>query len=531
MIKSLSIKNFAIIKEMKIPFNKGLTVITGETGSGKSIILAALGMSIGGKSDKYMIRNGEEKSEIETCFNKDIIRRIIYKNGKTKAYFNNEPLTLTNLKKHKDVKIDFHGQNDQQKILNPETHIDYLDRYCGHEDKVKRIKEIFIQINILNQKLENFKKNIHEKTDQIELLNFQANEIDSVNPKKNEDVILDKRFKRLYHLKEIITAMHKTNYILFDKENSTFSQIDSLKNLVTPLGKYDSDLNKITTLLDNSTIQLQEVQSEVFDQLSKIELRPEELQSIEERLSAIENLKRKYGGTLALVEDKRKSIKKELDKIKNPKNEESQIINDIKILEKIFNDCALELHENRKEIASSLSSQIQKTMENLNMPGSVFKIKVTKQMNKSGFVNYNENFYAHNSKGIDTIEFYLSANPGEPPKPLSLIASGGEVSRIMLAIKTVFEKVDPVETLIFDEIDSGISGNAAKKVASHLVELSKTKQIFCITHLSQIAMKANNHLHIKKMFFKESTSVDFEYLEGNDRLKIMKELFIGEFNG
>lgn len=528
MIKTLYIKNFAIIKELKIPFKKGLTVITGETGSGKSVILKALGISIGGKISKYMVRSGKEKSIIEASINKIKIRRLISITGRSKAYLNDQPISLNDLKNHTGLSIDFHGQNEQQLILNSEIHIDYLDKYCRNDDKVKLLEFLFKENNHLNEKLEKLKKNVDEKNNQISLLNFQASEIDSVNPKENEDITLDEQYKRLSHLKEIIQTINQTNHILFEKEEAVFSQIDYLRNLVSSIEKYDSELSKVTKLLDNSIIQIQEVQSELFDQLSKLELKPEELQVVEDRLSSIETLKRKYGGSLNSVKEKRAYIQKELKINKNPEKEQAVLIEKIKKVKEKFTNISIEVHKKRKEMASVLSLKIQNSMKNLNMPGSHFEIKIINKAQKNGFVKIINTCYEHNSKGIDNVEFYLSANPGEPTKPLSLIASGGEISRIMLAIKTVFEKLDPVETLVFDEIDSGISGNAAEKVASHLLELSKSKQVMCITHLSQIAIKADNHLHIVKHVEKDNTSVDYIYAEGNDREKIMNELFLGK---
>ena len=531
MIKKLNIKNYAIIKELEIPFKNGLTVITGETGSGKSLVLEALGVSLGKKAHKMMIRNGEEKAIIETDFKSSKIKRIILKNGRTKSYYEDQPITLNNLRDHKEIKIDFHGQNDQHFIMNPESHIDYLDHYCGHVEKINHLKSIYAEIKALEENLISLEKEFDGINEKRDLFIYQANEIDSIALLQNEDIILHNKFKKLSHVKEIIDALNTANEILFNQDNTIVSQINQIKNIIFSLEKYDPTLNKISSLLENSIINIQETQGEISNQLSGLDIEPEEIQFIEERLTSIESLKRKYGGSIEAVLEKREEIRINLNATDNPEKNKKTIIKQIIKLKNTFNRRAIEIHESRKKVGSELALEIQKTMRNLNMPDSLLSIKISNNIEKNSFVKYKNNSYQYNSKGFDSVEFYLSTNPGEPLKPLSLVASGGEVSRIMLAIKTVFEKIDPAKTLVFDEIDSGISGIAASKVASHLVELSKYKQVFCITHLAQIANQADHHLHIDKYTENHNTYVNFKYLTGKDRINIMNKLFLGTSNG
>mgnify|MGYP001258339233 CR=1 FL=1 len=531
MIKKINIKNYAIIKELEIPFKEGLTVITGETGSGKSLILEALGVSLGNKTHKMMIRNGEEKAIIETDFRNSKIKRIVLKNGRTKSFYEGQPITLNNLRVHKDIKIDFHGQNDQQFIMNPESHIDYLDHYCGHVEKINHLKSIYVEIKVLEEKLLFLEKTSDEINEKRDFLNFQAKEIDSIALRQNEDVILHGKFKKLTHVKEIIDALNISNDKLFNKDDTVISQINHIKNIIISLEKYDPTLNKISLLLENSIINIQETQGEISNQLSSLDLEPEEIQFIEERLTSIESLKRKYGGSIESVLEKRDEIRINLKNADNPEKDQKSIVNQIIKLKNTFNVMATDIHESREKVGYDLSLEIQKTMRNLNMPESLFHIKISNSIENKSFVKYKNKFYQYNSKGFDSVEFYLSTNPGEPLKPLSLVASGGEVSRIMLAIKTVFEKIDPAKTLVFDEIDSGISGLAATKVASHLVELSKHKQVLCITHLAQIASQADHHLHIDKYTENHNTYVNFKYVTKKDRTNIMNKLFLGTSNG
>ena len=525
MIKSLKINNFAIIKDLRIPFKKGLTVITGETGSGKTLILDALRVALGFKADKIMVRNSEENATINTDFSSLIFERIIFRNGKTKSFLNGDLVTLNRLKNHNSAKIAFHGQNDQQIILDPIKHINYLDKYCGHERKVELSMNLFKELQFLNKKLDEIEKNTIGSQEKRELLNFQANEIDSLNILENEDVLLHEKFKKLTHLKDIIETLQNSNFAISDNNDAILPKIEFLKNKISSLEKYDNSISTISTLIDQSIINIQEAQNEINDQLSILDFDSEEVHKIEERLTAIETLKRKYGGSLESISYERNEIQVKLEDFKNPEKQKEKIIDEIKNLESKFSQIAIELHRSRKRFGLKLSNKIQNTMKNLNMQNAKFEIKITNYIKKGNFVNYKGSSYSNNDKGIDNVEFYFTTNPGEPLKPLSLIASGGEISRVMLAIKTAFQNIDPAETLVFDEIDSGISGKSASKVASHLLQLSKNKQVICISHLPQIASKADHHLHIEKYIENKNTYVNYKYTNDKDRKNIIKELF------
>ena len=244
-------------------------------------------------------------------------------------------------------------------------------------------------------------------------------------------------------------------------------------------------------------------------------------------MNAIESLKRKYGGSIEAVLETKDNIIQEMSSINDPQNSEKELLNTIEEKEKIFSEKAILVHKNRVLYAKKLANNIERAMSDLNMPGSRFEILIKQEESQDGFVKFDNKLFHANPQGIDNIEFYLSANKGEPTKPLASIASGGEISRIMLAIKTIFQDKDPVETLVFDEIDSGISGHAAEQVAKHLVDLSKNKQVICITHLSQIATKADNHLHIVKYIKDGHTQVGVKYLDKVESSKVIKDLFIG----
>ena len=528
MIQRLYIKDFAIIDEINLDLKPGFTVITGETGSGKSILLKALSVSLGAKADKVMVRNGSNRAIIETEFNENVFRRLISNNGRTKAYCNNEPITINDLIKANETSVDFHGQHDQQLIMEPNRHIDYLDRYCRHEKDVLKIGELFQELTSLRAQLNHARQSADERRDRLELLKFQANEIDSADPIIGEDFELDKKYKKLSHLEDII----KTLQIVHDQVNTSDNSVIDLleKNLrsIDSIAVYDEELNKISELFKTSIIQLQEGGVEISNRLSGLEFNPGELLEVGDRLQAIEGLKRKYGGSMESILEKRNEIQVEVNSLTKPELSEDEILRQIHIKVNDYSELAIQLYHSRKKNANLLSRKIEESMATLNMPGAIFDIKITQKKTGNSFVLINGEKVDGNVKGIDMIEFFLSANPGEVVKPLASIASGGEISRIMLAIKTVFQDLDPVQTLVFDEIDSGISGKAAEKVADLLLKLSKSKQVFCITHLSQIAIRANHHLHIVKSIKNDQTIVEMKYLSEKESPKVINELFVGK---
>ena len=527
MIKKLYIKNFAIIDEIDINFEPGLTVVTGETGSGKSILLEALGVALGAKADKIMIRNGAERAVVEAKFSDVEIRRIVYDSGRTKSYKDDKFVTLIDLKKENITRVDFHGQHDQQLILDRTSHIDYLDSYCRNQKKVAELEKIFSELITMRSELDELNKNEYQKKERMTLLKFQANEIDMVNPLEGEDQEVKKAFKRISNLKEIMKNLTNVKNMILDSDNSLTDQLNIVYHDLNTIEKYDSNISNICSLISESILHLEEAGSEINSQLMGKDFNSEDLSILEDRLNALESLKRKYGGSIELVLDERKNIDAELKSFNNLDTSRKEIIGLIKEKEALFSKIAISIHAKRELKSKELSKKLVDVMSELNMDGSRFDIKINCDEDENGFVKLNGKPIMENSKGIDKVEFYLSANPGEPTKPLSSVASGGEISRIMLAIKSVFQNHDPVKTLIFDEIDSGISGVAAEKVAEHLVHLSQKKQVICVTHLSHIANRADNHLHVRKYVEGKKTYVNMDYLNKVESLKTIQELFIG----
>lgn len=531
MIKKLFIKDFAIIKELEIPLKNGLTVITGETGAGKSILLKALGFALGAKSDKTYVRSGQEQSvvEVEVQTNKDsIYRRLLSKGGRSRSFVNDEPTIDINYKSLVKVIADFHGQNEQQYILNSNTHIDFLDSYCKSEELVKKIEFIFSNLSKTIDLLNKAKIQQETASNQKELLKFQLNEINSISPQENEDVRLGVEFKRLNHIDELISTVQNMNQSLTEHDHSIYRQLISTLNDLERLSNYDKNLGTFIDSLKQASISIQDASVSLFQYAENIDNDPEQSKIIEDRLQEIESLKRKYGGSIESIFIFKCQAEVELESLSGLDQKIIDLEEERYLLVTQYQKIADQLHESRINNAIKLSKEIELEMSELNMAGSTFEILINTKPNSESLINFNQERIAFGSKGYDTIEFFLSANPGELPKPLVKVASGGEVSRIMLAIKSVLKKSDPVETLIFDEIDSGISGQAAEKVALSLEALAKNKQVLCITHLPQIASRAHHHMHISKKINNNQTDVVLNYLKEEEKLEAIAGLFSGE---
>ena len=532
MIRRLYLKDFAIIKQLTINIKNGLTVITGETGAGKSIILKSLGIALGGKPDKIDVRSGQDKAVVETELTVDgqekIFRRLIYKSGRTRSFIDDEPIIEMDFRNSVLSLADFHGQHEQQYLMNVSTHIDFLDSFCNSEDLVKKIGNTFSESR---QIIEDLNQAIELQTDAAnrkELLQFQIQEIQSINPQIDEDIILGKEFKRLNHVEELVSTVQNLNQSLTEHDHSIYQQLASALNELNRLSKYDDSLKPYIESIDQASISIQDASAGMIQYVESFELDQDHLQKVEERLYAIESLKRKYGGSIASVQSFIQEAENEMHQLKGLDSKIADLELEKELLIARYQKLADQINAIRTKFSLKISSQIETEMVQLNMAESKFEVRIHQQKDSQGAIQFQNKPVKYGDKGYDQIEFFLSANPGEPPKPLTKVASGGEVSRIMLAIKSVLKKSDPVETLIFDEIDTGISGQAAEKVGDTLKKLSRDKQVICITHLPQIASIADHHLFIHKKIKNEQTEVVARYLNNNEKIEAIAELFSGE---
>ncbi|MEA1881043.1 MAG: DNA repair protein RecN [Candidatus Marinimicrobia bacterium] len=533
MINRLYIKDFAIIRELSLPIRRGLTVITGETGAGKSILLKSLGITLGANAEKTDVRSGREQAivevEIEVNGKDQILRRLISKGGRTRSFIDDKPMTEQAFRNTVTPLADFHGQHEQQYIMDAATHIDFLDSFCGSEALVEKTGLVY---NELVQTINELKKAVDlqkDATNQKELLQFQVQEIQVVDPQIDEDVKLGKEFKRLNHVDELITTIQGLNQSLTEHDHSIYRQLASALNELDRLSKYDESLRGYIESIEQAAVSIQDASADMIQYVESMEHDQSRLQEVEERLRAIEGLKRKYGGSISAVQSFIQDSEQELGKLSGLDEKIADLESEKNLFIGRYQKFADQLSEIRNKSSHKLASQIETEMVQLNMAGATFQVQINPIKDVGSFIHHENNPVKYGPKGFDKIEFYLSANPGEIPKPLIKVASGGEVSRIMLAIKSVLKKSDPVETLIFDEIDSGISGQAAEKVAEALVKLSRDKQVVCITHLPQIATRAQHHLYIHKKIKSEQTEVEVCYLNDEEKVQAITELFSGEF--
>ena len=532
MIQRLFIKNFAILNELSLPLKNGLTVITGETGAGKSLILKSLGIILGANGDKTDVRSGEEKAIVEVELTMDgqetIMRRLISKGGRIRSFIDDEPIAEQIYRDTVSTLADFHGQHEQQYIMNAATHIDFLDRFCDSDNLVQTIQATYLDLVQTMKELDLLIERQKGAENQKELLQFQIQEIQSIDPQIDEDINLGKEFKRLNHVEELVSTVQRLNQSLTENDHSIYRQLASAVNELNRLSKYDDTLNPYMESIQQASVTIQDASSDLIQHIDSLELDPSQLQEVEERLQAIESLKRKYGGSIELVQNYIQESKIELEElsgidisISNLEEEKTHLINR-------YQKLADELNSVRDKYSTKIATEIEDEMVQLNMAGAKFEVRMDQKFEKSSAIIFDGNPVRYGSKGYDQVEFFLSANPGEVPKPITKIASGGEVSRIMLGIKSVLKKYDPVETLIFDEIDSGISGQAAEKVSEALEKLSTDKQVICITHLPQIASRADHHLYIDKTMKEDKTSVNARYLNHEEKLTAIAKLFSGD---
>ncbi len=523
MLERLHIKNIAVIDEAEIEFNKGFNVLTGETGAGKSIIIDSINMVLGERTSKSIIRNGEKKAIVEAMFSIDnkevidildsngievedgmvILYRDINTDGKSLCKINGSMTTATGIREVANMLINIHGQQDNQSLLTPSSHIQFLNSYAKLESKLEEYRKYYNNVNEINEKINSLQFDQREKERQTDLYSFQINEIEEAKLVIGEDEQLMERRKFISGISKISEVLNYSHESLYSIDRNVYDQLSSVVSSFQSITEYDSKLMEIYERLNSVAIELDDTIYQIRDYRDEMDFDESEVDKIELRLDLINTLKRKYGSTIEEIINYKNEIEDKLYTI-TKSDEEIEFLNTE--LERAIserNKIAAEITKIRLKSASELSERICKELEDLDMS----KVKFDVQINEC---DYNKN-------GCDSIEFLISVNAGEPLKPLSKIASGGEMSRIMLAIKTIFADSDPVDTLIFDEIDTGVSGRAAQKIAEKINKIAIEKQVLCITHLAQIAAMANTHFLIEKNTDSEHTYTKVKLLDDSSR--------------
>ena len=514
MLSTLHIKNIGIIDDLSIDFNEGFNVLTGETGAGKTLIIGSLGILSGGRFSKEMIRKGEEYSLVEASIfypeselaedGNIIISREIYSNGRNTCKINGKLVTVTELKSFMSKIIDIHGQHDSQNLLDNTKHITYLDNYIGN--KINTIKseyrEYLKKYNDIKEKLKNNYGDEAEKVRRLDLLKYQYNEIDVAKLKMGEEEELQEKHNIMMNSEKL-----KENLETID-ENINNNAIEYISNSIRCLEKiedYGETYKTKLTELKSIYYELQETARDLSSLKDDTYFDEYERDEVEKRLDLIFSLKRKYGSNIEEILKYKDSLEEEIIKIENVDEINRQLEKELKEIDNKMQNLCSEMNKIRNEFGVILSNNINKELKDLEMSNATLNINITKTE------NYNVN-------GNDKVEFLICTNVGEDYKELSKIASGGEMSRIMLAIKTVLADIDEVPILVFDEIDTGISGKAAKAVAEKMKIISNKHQTLCITHLAPIAARGNNNYYIYKEIEEEKTKTNIRRLNEEETI-------------
>ncbi|HOJ08104.1 MAG: DNA repair protein RecN [Ignavibacteriota bacterium] len=551
MLKSLEIKDYALIDHTEIEFGRGLNIITGETGAGKSILIDAMSLLLGERASVEVIRKGAQKAFVEGFFDVElnkkvrsllevneiefqpdlIIRREISLKGSNRCFINDTPVALTLIKQLGDLLVDLHGQHEHQSLLRIESHIGFLDEYSGNS---KLIEEYQVFYKELNKKISEL-KNLISKEESIkekrEIYAFQIKEIDSVSPSVGEDDTILNELNILENSEKLLELTEEVYTKLYDAEPSVIDLLGETKHKLNQLSGIDKSFLESEGECDSALAIVKELADSLRSYKSKIDVDPKETEYKRERLGAINMLKKKYGGSIENIIEHRNKIGKDFELADNFSDAISKIQSEIKALQKSAGEAAEKISLSRKKSAAKIESEVIKSLNQLGISDSSFKVKISKteaDKDSVDFILFNNKKYSYSDTGFDEVEFYISTNIGEDVKPLTKVASGGEVSRIMLSLKTILAKSDKLPVLIFDEIDTGVSGRIAQKVGAALRDLASFHQIIAITHLPQIAGMANFHYSVEKKQIDDRTVSSIRQLDENERINEVAKLVSGE---
>lgn len=548
MLKLLQIRNFALAENLTIEFQPGLNIMTGETGAGKSILVGALAAALGDRVFTEIVRSGFEKANIEAVFDVNnlhnirsvleekgidcdsdlLLRREISIKGATRAFINDSPVTITTLSEIGDYLVDIHGQHEHQSLLKQETHRYFLDAFGKLRPMLSEVETLFQQLKEIQNELlqlEEKQKNLSEK---LELYRFQRDEIDKAQLEAGEDAQLEEQRKLLANSEKLHEISNRLLQIFNEDEAGLIDLMGEANNNLEDLSEFSGDLKNLYNEFNSATIVVSEVSRSIEEFQNTLEFDPQRLEEVEARLHLINTLKKKYGATIEEILEYRDQLARDLDSHENFEFELGKLRRSYQDALDRYTKEALQLRKQRKQIARHMEEAVQEQLKLLGMEKTRFQTQIEFVEDADGIVLVDgKRFYA-DASGLDRIEFYISTNPGEEFKPLNKIASGGEISRIMLALKSILADVDRIPTLIFDEIDLGVSGRIAQAVGRSISKLSGSHQILCITHLPQIASQGNAHFTVEKYVDQDRTFTKVTGLSGADRIEEIARLIGGQ---
>lgn len=537
MLLNLHVKNLALIDEIEVDFKKGLNILSGETGAGKSILLGSVNLALGGKVTREMIRDSKEYALVELVFQISDFKKINQIKelgieleedgivivsrkitpGRSISKINGETVTLSNLRQLTGLLIDVHGQHDHQSLLDKGNHLKILDEFAAKElaGAKEQMDIVYKQYKKAKESFESFDLDEASQHREISFLQFEIEEISNAGLKVNEDVVLEKQYKKYVNSKRIIEAlMHIHEEIANDSYEAASGKIGRAVREIHSIVQYDESLISMKEQLELLDSLCNEVSRDVSAYIDSLEFDEEVFLEIEKRLDFIQGLKLKYGFTIEQIHSYLDEQSKKLENLNNYQRDKVNAEKELQLLKENVLEVCEQISAIRKASAKALNTKIQEALEDLNFLDTKFEIQFKK-----------ENSFSKN--GYDEIEFLISTNIGEELRPLGKVASGGELSRIMLAIKAVLAEKDQVDTLIFDEIDTGISGRTAQAVSEKLKDISKYRQVICITHLAQIAAMADYHFLIEKNVKENRTITDIRELSEDDMVKELARILGG----
>ena len=551
MLCALHIKNYALIEEITVRFDRGLSIITGETGAGKSILMDAISMLIGERASADLVRRGEAKAVVEAEFDISslaniqkflsthdidcdstalLIRREINQKSAARAFVNDSPVNINVLKELGEMLVDLHGQHEHQSLLQPERHIDFLDDYAGLIAERKRFQEQFEIFSILRKEYNEFLLNRERITREREFFEFQLNEIRIIDPKNDEDEELERELSILENSEELRDLTAELRELLYESEDSVHLRLAKAKVTLERLRTIDQEFEDQLRELQSALATIDELSHSLSHYQSKIEFQPQKLDDLRKRQMTITRLKKKYGPSLQDVMITFAKLESQLDPDQNVDDRILYYENELLAVQKRATVIAVKLSDARKKAAKDFENKIVKELVELGIENGKFRIEFAVDFfvgDTLGPVSIEGQQYSATSRGFDRVEFLISTNKGEDLKPLVKVASGGEVSRIMLALKTILAAGDTVPLMIFDEIDTGISGRIAQKVGKAMLKLGKRHQIIAITHLGQIAAFAESHFIVEKSFKGENTSSSLRLLTKTEHEQEIARLISG----
>jgi DNA repair protein RecN (Recombination protein N) len=545
MLKELNIKNFAIIDQLRVEFAPGLNVFTGETGAGKSIVVDALNLALGERASADLIRTGEQEAVVEAAFELNhgaaeigsllsdqgiemntgedlIVRRVLSSSGKNKVYINGSLANLATLASLGAALADIHGQHEHQSLLSLERQMEMLDSFGGLDGLRDEVGAVYRRLQQLREKIVQLETEARDRAQREELLQYQKNEIESAMLKPGEDGELANAQKVMENSEKLAEASAMVDEVLFSADDAALAKLKKAISGLRDIIAIDTRLSGALELCESGRAQIEEAAREVVSYRDDVEHDPQHLEQIGDRLDLIQKLKKKYGNSIEEIIESGVRASAELERMERSGEETEQLKSEMEKVRFELTDKVSQLSKKRKTAAKELHRKVEKELGQLGMKKTTFTVQITQEPGDDTLDGFTAG-----PRGADSVEFLISPNPGEDPKPLAKIASGGELSRIMLALKTILVEGDHIPTVVFDEVDAGIGGAVAEEVGRKLKHVAAKRQVFCITHLPQIASMATSHYGVSKSVKNDRTSTEVRLLDQKERVDEISRMLGG----